>query len=366
MKKIVICGGHLTPALAFIEQFENDKNCQILFFGRKYATEGSESLSAEYRVITQKGIRFFSVETGRLQRKFTKFTIPSLLKIPLGFLESFIFLLIERPTLIISFGGYLSVPVVFSGWLLGIATIAHEQSIIPGLATKINSIFAKKLFLSWPQTLSYFPKEKCQVIGNLIRKSIFKTSAKSIKISQFLNKSKKLILITGGNQGSHFLNKLVFTSLDIFDNYHIFHQVGTANFKGDWDFAARLKQKNYLAIDYIQPEDIGAVLNKASVVISRSGANTVWELAALAKPAILVPLPIAALGEQKANAEILEKAGSSIVIGQKDTDSKVIKTAVGQIITDYAKYKNDAQKFQKTLPLDAALKMALFIRKFCV
>src|SRR3989304_1819826 len=279
MKKIVICGGHLTPALALIEQFENDKNCQILFFGRKYATEGSESLSAEYRVITQKGIRFFSVETGRLQRKFTKFTIPSLLKIPLGFLESFIFLLIERPTLIISFGGYLSVPVVFSGWLLGIATIAHEQSIIPGLATKINSIFAKKLFLSWPQTLSYFPKEKCQVIGNLIRKSIFKTSAKPIKISQFLNKSKKL-----------------------------------------------------LAIDYIQPEDIGAVLNKASVVISRSGANTVWELAALAKPAILVPLPIAALGEQKANAKILEKAGSSIVIGQKDTDSKVIKTAVAQKI----------------------------------
>src|SRR3989344_5825218 len=237
----------------------------------------------------QKVIHFWVIESGRLQRKFTRFTISSLLKIPLGFLESFIFLLFVRPSLIVSFGSYLSVPIVFSGWLLGIDTIAHEQSIVPGLATKINSIFAKKLFLSWPQTLSYFQKEKCQVIGNLIRKSIFKTSDKSIKISQFLNKSKKLILITGGNQGSHFLNKLVYASLDIFKDYYIFHQVGTVNYKGDWDFASRLKQKNYLAIDYIQPEDIGAVLNKASVVISRSGANTVWELAALAKPAILVP-----------------------------------------------------------------------------
>ena len=365
MKKIVVCGGHLTPALALIEKFENDKNYKILFFGRKYATEGSKSLSAEYRVITQKGIHFWVIESGRLQRKFTRFTISSLLKIPLGFLESFIFLLFVRPSLIISFGSYLSVPVVFSGWLLGIDTIAHEQSIVPGLATKINSIFAKKLFLSWPQTLSYFQKEKCQVIGNLVRKSLFKTNAKSRAVKQFLIRSKKLIFITGGNQGSHFLNKLVFGSLDILKDYHIFHQVGTVNYQGDWDLANRVKQKNYLAVDYIQPEDIGAVLNKASVVISRSGANTVWELAVLAKVAILVPLPIAAGSEQKANAEILEKAGSSIVLSQQDIDSKVIKAAVGEIIASYAKYQNAAQKFQKTLPLDASFKIALFIRKFC-
>jgi len=334
-----------------------------LFFGRKYATEGSKSLSAEYRVITQKRIRFWAIESGRLQRKFTRHTIPSLLKIPLGFLESFIFLLFARPSLIVSFGSYLSVPVVFCGWLLGIATISHEQSIIPGLATKINSIFAKKLFLSWPQTLNHFQKEKSQVIGNLIRQSLFKTNAASGVVKKFLKRSKKLIFITGGNQGSHFLNKLVFASLDILKDYQIFHQVGTVNYQGDLDFANRLKQKNYLAVDYIQPEDIGAVLNKASVVICRSGANTVWELAALAKVAILVPLPIAASYEQKANAEILQKAGSSIVLGQQDTDPKVLKTAVGEIIASYSKYKKAAQKFQKTLSVDAAFKMSLFIRK---
>lgn len=363
MKKIVVCGGHLTPALALIEQFENDQNYQILFFGRKYATEGSRSLSAEYRVITQKGIRFWVIETGRLQRKFTKYTIPSLFKIPLGFLESFIFLLWQRPALIISFGSYLSVPVVFSGWLLGIDSVAHEQSKIPGLATKINSIFVKKLFLSWPQTLAYFQKEKCQVIGNLVRKSLFKTNAASFAIKKFLTSSQKLIFITGGNQGSHFLNKLAFSSLDIFANYHILHQVGTTNYKGDWQHATRIKQKNYLALDYIQPQDFGAVLNKASLVISRSGANTVWELAVLAKVAILVPLPIAASGEQKANAEILKKAGSSIVINQKDLDTKVLKEAVNKIVKNFKKYQNAAQKFQKTLPLDAASKVALFIRK---
>ena len=254
-------------------------------------------------------------------------------------------------------------PVVFCGWLLGIDSISHEQSKVAGLATKINSIFAKKLFLSWSQTLNYFQEEKCQVIGNLLRKSLFKTNAQSEKINKFLSVSKKLIFITGGNQGSHFLNKLVFASLDIFGNYHIFHQVGTVNLEGDWDFANRLKQKNYLAVDYISSQDIGAVLNKASVVICRSGANTVWELAVLAKVAILIPLPIAASSEQKANAEILEKTGSSIVLEQQDVDSKVIKATVAKIIANYSKYNSAAQKFQKTLPLDAAFKMAAFIRK---
>ena len=365
MKKIVVCGGHLTPALALIEQFAKDKNYKILFFGRKYTAEGSKNLSAEYRLITQKKIRFFSIISGRLQRKFTRYTIFSLLKIPIGLLQSFILLLFERPGLIISFGGYLSVPVVFCGWLLGIDSIAHEQSLIPGLATKINSIFVKKLFLSWPQTLAYFQKQKCEAVGNLINKSIFETNAKSGVIKKFLTKSKKLIFITGGNQGSHFLNKLVFSSFLIFKDYQIFHQVGTVNYKGDLDFATSLNHKNYLAVDYIQPEDIGAVFHKASVVISRSGANTVWELAVLAKVAVLIPLPIAAGGEQKANAEILESAGSSIVLAQQDTDSKVIKAAVSQITASYRKYQNAAQKFQKTLPLDAAFKMAAFIRKFC-
>src|SRR3990167_8297717 len=190
MKKIVVCGGHLTPALALIEQFAKDKNYKILFFGRKYTAEGSKNLSAEYRLITKKKIRFFSIISGRLQRKFTRYTIFSLLKIPIGLLQSFILLLFERPGLIISFGGYLSVPVVFCGWLLGIDSIAHEQSLIPGLATKINSLFVKKIFLSHSATKNYFESGKTELIGNLIRKSLLARTATSKNLSLFLKKAK--------------------------------------------------------------------------------------------------------------------------------------------------------------------------------
>ena len=363
MKKIVVCGGHLTPALALIEEFNQSKGIKILFFGRKYATEGSKSLSAEYRVITEKKIKFYSISTGRLQRKFTKYTLPSLLKIPSGFLQVFVLLIVERPSLIVSFGGYLSLPIVFCGWLLGIDSVSHEQSSVPGLATKINSVFVKRLFLSWPATYDFFQKDKSEVIGNLIRQSIFKTTPRGLAIRNFLSGNKKLIFVTGGNQGSHFLNGLIFNSLDLLKNFSILHQVGTLNFKGDLDFAKKISKNNYLAVGYIQSVDLGAVFNKASVVICRSGANTCWELATLAKPAILIPLPIAASREQEQNARILEKAGSGVILKQKSLNPKILKTTLGNINKDYSEYQNAARRFGKTLPKDASKKMANYIRR---
>ncbi|KKR76601.1 MAG: hypothetical protein UU19_C0025G0001, partial [Candidatus Curtissbacteria bacterium GW2011_GWD1_40_8] len=263
MKKIVVCGGHLTPALALIDRLQKVKDLEILFFGRKYTAEGSQSLSAEYQIITSQKIRFFPITTGRLQRKFTRFTIPSLLKLPFGFIQSFIYLILHRPNLIISFGGYLSVPVVFSGWLLGISSISHEQTVKPGLATRINSLFVQKIFLSWAKSAKFLSEEKCQVVGNLFRESIFSSRTASKDLSSFLRKSKNLILVAGGNQGSHFLNKFVFANLDLFNKFFLIHQVGTVNYHGDFDMAKTLKRNNYFAVDYLGPQDFGAVLAKA-------------------------------------------------------------------------------------------------------
>jgi len=364
MTKIVLCGGHLTPALAQIEELKKTKNFEILFFGRKYATEGSRNQSSEYRIIKNLKIRFYPITTGRLQRKFTKYTVFSLLKIPIGFLQSFIYLLILRPKMIISFGSYLSVPVVICGWLLGIDSIAHEQASVPGLATKINSLFVKKIFLSWRQSLDFFPSEKTEVIGNLIRKSIFSSHATSKDVASFLKKSKNLILVTGGNQGSHFLNKFVFGNLNLFKDFFILHQVGTVNYMGDFDWAKTIKKKNYLAVDYLKSQDFGAVLGKAKIVICRSGANTVWELALCKKPAILIPLPISAGSEQLKNAQILENAHLAKIINQKDLSPKRLKDALGEIFTNYSNYLETANRFQKTLPKNASAKLSAYILSY--
>lgn len=363
MKRILIVGGHLTPALALIEELQKNKEVQILFIGRKLASEGSKAISAEYTQVKNKKIKFLNLTSGRLQRKLTRHTFFSLLKIPVGFVQSFFFQLLERPNLVVSFGGYLSLPVIFCAWLLAVRSITHEQASIGGLANRLNSLFVEKIFVSWGQTSPYFPKSKTELIGNLCRSAIFKKSAKSKMLAQFLNKEGKLIYVTGGNQGSHIINKFIFNNLEIFSKFKVLHGVGTLNFQGDFDNAKKIKRQNYMAVDFIGDDDIGAVLNSAHIVISRAGANTVWELATLAKVAILIPLPIAASSEQEANANILKKAGSTVLINQDDVTSVKIKNVLKEITTNYPKYQKAATNFSKTIPHDASSKLAQYIVK---
>ncbi|MBI3282943.1 glycosyltransferase [Candidatus Curtissbacteria bacterium] len=258
-----------------------------------------------------------------------------------------------RPDTVVAFGGYLSAPTVFCAWLLGIDSIIHEQAAVPGLANRINALFAKKVFLTWQTTQKYF-SNPTEVIGNLTRKVIATTHAKDPKIKEFLKKSKKLIFITGGNQGSHFLNLLTFELMPRLANFSILHQVGTTNYEGDQNRAAAVNKLNYLPVDYLDSDSVGAVLNRADLVIARSGANTVWDLAILAKVAILIPLPISASGEQEANSKILEIAGSAVVIEQKKASTQKILEAVSKLTSESAYYRQKAKQFSKTLPKNAA------------
>ena len=362
--KVVICGGHFSPAYALIEELEKDPDIKIIFFGRKFTTEGSGNLSAEYKEISRKNIKSHWIVTGRLQRVLSAHTLQALAKIPIGFLQSFFYLLTERPKLIVSFGGSLSLPVVFCGWLLGIDSITHEQAIVPGLATRINSLFAKRVFISWPQTKNYLNSKKIELVGNLTRKFIFNKKAKDEKILRFLANEKKTIYVTGGNQGSHILNQFTFNWVKRVKNFAIIHQVGTANFKNDIEKSQKIRQKNYLAADFIKPGDIGAVLNRAFLVISRSGANTCWEIANLNKPSILIPLPITAGGEQEKNAEILKKAGLVEVISQKDLTFEKLEQAVAKISQNYQKYEKNGEIFAKKLPKDANRKLEKYITHY--
>lgn len=361
--KVVVCGGHLTPALALIEKLEKVNNIEIIFFGRKTSSEGSKNYSAEYKVITERKIKFIEIITGRFQRKYTKYTIISLLKVPLGFFQSLLFLLIEHPKIVVAFGGYLSIPVVFAAWLLRIDTVIHEQATIPGLANKINANFAKRIFLSWDSSSKYFysKNHKTQVIGNLVRSSFLQSKPNSKTVSTFLHNSKKLLLITGGNQGSHFLNQLIFTSLNNLSDYEIIHQIGTINHSEDLKIARKIKSKNYLAMSYIDSGDFGAILRESHLIISRSGANTIWELAIFAKPAILVPLPISASNEQIANAKVLENAQMAEIINQDILSSDKLISTIKSMDNNYAKYQKAAENFSKLLPKGAVSKLSNYI-----
>ena len=169
-------GGHAaTTAIAVVEEIKKTKSlngAQIYFVGSRFAMEGFKIETLEYKVLPKVGVNFYPIVTGRLQTKFTRYTLVSLLKIPLGFLHAFYILLKVRPLVTLTFGGFASFPVVFWSFVFRIPVVVHEQTIAVGRATIFSSIFAEKILLARNESLKYFPRRKCVVTGNPIMKEI--------------------------------------------------------------------------------------------------------------------------------------------------------------------------------------------------
>jgi UDP-N-acetylglucosamine--N-acetylmuramyl-(pentapeptide) pyrophosphoryl-undecaprenol N-acetylglucosamine transferase len=338
--KIVLIGGHLAPALSVLEALPKDT--QVLFIGRKYALEGDNALSLEYKTITSLKIPFVGLNTGRLQRKVTKYTFLSLLKLPFGVIKSFFILIGFRPDVVVGFGGYVSIPVAFCAYLLGIPVVIHEQTTEVGLANKMVARFAKKICISWDSSRKYFPKDKVILTGNPLRKfSIYNS-----KFSLFNNRL-PTIYITGGSSGSHTVNVLIEEIIEkLLTTYNVIHQVGDAQEYRDFDRLALLKQNlpenvrdNYILQKLIDPSQIGDLINLSSLIISRSGINTVTELMHFEKPALLIPLPFAQNNEQFKNAKLLEKMGLAVILEQSELTGKKLLRTVNQMFRKINKYK---------------------------
>lgn len=335
MKKIFITGGHLAPAKAVINKLNS---WEIYYVGRKYAMEGQKALALEYLELSSwGGLRYLSILTGRLQRKFfvnVGQSIFSLLKIPVGFLQSFWWIIRYRPNVVLSFGGYVGVPVVVCAWLFDIPILTHEQTPVLGLANKIISIFASKV-LTFP----------------IIREEIIKAKVKD----------EKLILVTGGNQGSHVINVAVGEIIEkLVTKYRVVHQTGDSNFQ---DFEKAKKLKNYEVKKFLSMDEFAELLAKSYIVISRAGANTVNEIVYLGKPAIFVPIPWSSGGEQEKNAQKLVDLGMAEIISQKDLNGKVLLDTVEKISKRYLEYLNNAKKGKTLVDISGVDKIIAEINK---
>jgi len=326
MKKVVITGGHGPSAKAVIEEIKREKSkWQIFYFGRKYTLEGSKEKSFEYQELKNDAeINFISLTSGRLQRHFSIYTLSSLLKTPLGLITSLFWLKKIKPDIIISFGGYLSVPVVIAGWMLKIPSITHEQTRSVGLANKINSHFVKKIALSFPETLKQTPFKKAILTGNPMIN--FSSPSQKSPLRSLISKvNKPILLVTGGKSGSRTINNVIKKiKKELKNKFFIVHQVGLdrQNILG--------QERGYLAVPFIKSNNFGWILNRSAMVISRSGANIVWQLAALKKRAILIPIPWSSGDEQKKNAEFLREIGLAKIIPQNKLTARVLMGAVNK------------------------------------
>jgi len=324
-KKIVFIGGHLTPAMVVLKETQKRGYRNIYWIGTKKNQAGNKNLSVEYLIVNKENIKFFSLDTGKLIRKWsiTNFIygLKQIIKIPLGLINSLLIIIRIRPNLIVSFGGYLSVFPVFWGKVLGSKIIVHEQTLVPGLANKFAALFANKILTSWENVNFRFGNKKLINTGNPIRTSIF--TVKTESLTKSFNPNKKNILVFCGNQGSHFVNKCIFEILEeLLEEFNVIHQTGSSSVTMDFQKAIDIKNTlpshlslSYTVRNYIE-EEIGEALNKSDLVICRAGANTVTEILALGKPSILIPIPWTSGQEQLKNAQMVEGVGLGILLEQ--------------------------------------------------
>lgn len=342
--KIILIGGHLAPALSVLEALPKD--AKILFVGRKYTLEGDSALSLEYKTITSLNIPFVGLNTGRLQRRITRFTFFSLLKLPLGIIKSFLILIGFRPDIVVGFGGYVSIPVILCAYILRIPIVIHEQTMKAGLANKLLSRFAEKVCISWQTSVKYFPKNKIAVTGNPIRKFTISSSPAIEHLSLFNNKL-PVIYVTGGSSGSHVINIMIEGIIkELLLKYNVIHQAGDARQYRDFDRLKQLRDSwpeklrdNYILEKFIDPSQVGDLLKLSSLVVSRSGMNIVSELIHFNKPAILIPFPFSQHNEQMENAKFLEKIGLGVVLKQSEINQEKLLQTITLMFDNINKYK---------------------------
>ena len=348
--KILITGAHFTPAVAVVEELKKYPDVNLVYVGRTNTMEGDKVSSKESQILPTMGVKFIPIITGRVQRTLTPYSIPSLIKIPIGFIQSLYIILSQKPDVILSFGGYVAVPIVFVGWLFSIPIILHEQTLVSGLANTFCANFADVIALSFRQE-GRFEGKNVIVTGNPIRQMIL--SKKKVSKNKL-----PLVLITGGNQGSHIINETVKYSLEKLKKIaFIIHVTGDNKFE-DFEGLENLQDENYQVKKWIGNE-YGEILQKADLVVSRAGANTLTELAYVGKPGLVIPLPYLYQDEQMKNAEYFEEVGLVKILPQSKLSAIILVENIKWMLKNIDLLNKKAKDAKKVIKEDAAKTLAL-------
>lgn len=370
MAKILITGGHLTPALAFIDHLRAQQSpAEIVFVGRLLARESDEQPSQEKFEVEKRSVTFIPFQAPKLGGQSLwqlPLTVLSVLKTTFQALQ---LVRSEKPDVVVSFGSYLAVPTALAAWLLNIPVITHEQTRAAGFSNQLISRVARTVAISYPESKAYFPKHKTVVTGNLLRKQL---SERSVKPDWFTSKATAPILyITGGSQGSEVINTTVCQVLSqILKDWRVIHQCGASSkfhrYRDELLSARsqlqRSYQERYFIKEWLTESELAWVYQNAAMAISRSGANTTQELALHRIPAILIPLAHSHHNEQEENAKLLAKTGGAVVIRQNEfTPEKLLK----ELKRMSAKYKACSKKLEAVrFRTDAPDKLYKIVSKY--
>ena len=269
----------------------------------------------EKEIISATSIKYFNISSGKLRRYISIENGKDLFKVIKGVFDARKILKREKPEFVFSKGGFVSVPVVLAARSLNIPVYIHESDITPGLANKIASKFATKIFVTFKKTLDYLPTDKSEYLGPVIRDDLRRGYSRIGYEMTEINPEKPIILIMGGSLGSKAINQFVRDNLDtLLEEWQIIHLCGRGN------HISSLGKEGYRQYEFVKRE-LPHLIKISDLVIGRSGSNAIYEFLLNEKPMILIPLPLSqSRGDQVENAEYFKEKGYAEVIQESELD----------------------------------------------
>jgi UDP-N-acetylglucosamine--N-acetylmuramyl-(pentapeptide) pyrophosphoryl-undecaprenol N-acetylglucosamine transferase len=334
-------GGSVTPLLAVADELGYE-DFEYLWLGTRRGPEKT--------MLAKEQIAFKPIIATKLRRYFSLKTLFAPLFFACAFIQSFFIILKFRPAWILTSGSFVSVPVVWAGWLLGTKILVHQQDVMPGLANKLMAPFAKVITVTFKKSLEDYGK-KARWVGNPIRVRKLIAADKSIFN---LKKGLPVVFIFGGGTGAEFLNQLVVDALPALTKFcQVIHLTG----KGK-QLPLGTNFANYYPYDFFSYDKMLAAYQAADIVVARAGLATITELSYFGKPSIIIAMPRT---HQVANATLLESETAALVLDQPILEPEFFVKEIRELLADKARQKEYGDNIKKIIKPEAARAIAQLI-----
>jgi UDP-N-acetylglucosamine--N-acetylmuramyl-(pentapeptide) pyrophosphoryl-undecaprenol N-acetylglucosamine transferase len=348
-------GGHFYPLIAISESLrEQLPGVELYYYGPDPYQKGQ---------LDTLQIRFRKVTAGKQRRYRSRANFFDRFKILFGALQGIIRLYVDYPDVIVSKGGYTSVPVVLAAKFLRIPIVIHESDAVPGRANQFATRFARYIAISYDDAAEHFPADKTALTGIPIRKAFFEPIANP-QATLGIDSALPILFVTGGSSGAERLNTLVLDTLDeLLPHFTIIHQVGDANVTSVQEtalargFSDELMSR-YFVLGSLTAEQMAAAQEAATLIISRAGSTSIFEIALKGKPSIIIPIPESVSHDQRTNAYAYARSGAATVMEEENLTDGLLAAEVKRIVEDERVYQAMANAARQFTNPDAAAKLA--------
>jgi len=359
-------GGHFYPLIAISQSIRDIVSEKNLLQVKMYYLAPSPYNAG---ILFDNEIEFRKIYAGKVRRYFSIQNIFDAILSAYGFIDAFFKVFAIFPDVVVSKGGFMSLPVVFAAHILRIPIVIHENDSVPGRANALAGKYATKIALSYAEAAEYFEdkkthsREKIAFTGNPLRREILTPLTEGAYEYLGLEPGVPVITVFGGSLGAKRINDTVLSTLnELLPDYQILHQTGKQNFV-EVDSTARVILENnplksrYHPFDYLNALALRMAAGVSSIIISRGG-STIFEIAAWGVPSLIIPITDSNGDHQRKNSYNYQRSGGCIVIDENNMTPEILATEIRDILNDkdkMAKMRAGALSFAKT---DAAQKIA--------